>query len=239
MKQIKFWSHQEYNNLSTQPVSSKKVIPEWFSKSSRYWIGVDGNPVVVDYDTDEKSPGFKKCPAMVDVLTSGYSFVTPCDVEIFEKDGKKFSRTEKGFEKFCSDRIGPADFYIPEDYSEHSFHWFPNWGFILPKGYSALVLHPINHYELPFLTVNGIMDADVYDLPGYQPFFVKKDFVGVIPKGTPYMQVIPFKREDWISSFEYLNKEQMSERYDAHENKYRAPFGGIYRRETWSDKRYD
>jgi hypothetical protein len=239
MKEIKFWSHQEYNNINTQPVSAKKTMPLWFTKSSKYWLDNDGNPIVVNGDGDQKYPGFKKCPAMVDIFTSGYSLTTPCDVEIFEEDGKKYSKVEPGFEKFCNKRDGAAGFYIPKDYSEDLFHWFPNWGFILPKGYSAMIMHPINHYELPFLTINGIMDSDIYDLPGYQPFFIRKDFVGIIPKGTPYMQIIPFKRENWISSFEYLEKSEISNRYDAHEKKYRSPLGGVYRKETWSEKKYD
>jgi hypothetical protein len=240
MNEIKFWSHQEYNNVDTQPVSSKKAIPKWFLKASKYWKGLDGGPIVVNYETNEMSPSFKKCPALVDAFTSGYIFLTPCDVEIFEKDGEQNIRAEEGFEKFCNKpEIPPKDFYVPKHYTEGSYHWFPNWGFILPKGYSALVVHPMNHYDLPFLTINGIMDSDVYDLPGYQPFFVRKDFTGIIPKGTPYMQVIPFKRENWKSSFEYLTEKEMSDRYDDHEKRYRAAFGGVYRRETWSDKKYD
>jgi hypothetical protein len=36
-------------------------------------------------------------------------------------------------------------------------------------------------------------------MSGNIPFFIKEGFSGVIPKGTPIAQVIPFKRESWTS----------------------------------------
>jgi hypothetical protein len=60
-----------------------------------------------------------------------------------------------------------------------------------------LITHPINRYDLPFTSVSGLADYDVYPLPGNVSFHIKEGFEGTIPAGTPIMQIIPIKREDW------------------------------------------
>ena len=32
-------------------------------------------------------------------------------------------------------------------------------------------------------------------------FYIKNDFTGIIPKGTPLAQIFPFKRDDWKHEF--------------------------------------
>jgi hypothetical protein len=132
-----------------------------------------------------------------------------------------------------------AEFVSPEGYHEDHFHWWPNWGIELPKGYSLLVLSPINRYDLPFLTVGGIIDSDEYILPGLTPFFIKKGFIGKIPAGTPFVQVIPFKREDWNSEIKFYNQGEMIKRHKRNTAMYRVRKGGIYKRFTWKPKKYE
>ena len=38
---------------------------------------------------------------------------------------------------------------------------------------------------------------------GQIPFFIKKGFEGIIPKGTPFAQLIPFRKETWVSEEDY------------------------------------
>jgi hypothetical protein len=47
------------------------------------------------------------------------------------------------------------------------------------------------------LTLTGVVDTDAYPLVVLFPFMMKNTFEGVIEKGTPVVQIIPFKREDW------------------------------------------
>jgi hypothetical protein len=61
-----------------------------------------------------------------------------------------------------------------------------------------LVTHPLNRFDLPFTTVSGIVDEGV-PWGGNFSFWVNKGFQGVIPKGTPIAQIIPFKTESWKS----------------------------------------
>jgi hypothetical protein len=44
------------------------------------------------------------------------------------------------------------------------------------------------------------------------PFFLIIGFSGVIPAGTPYVQMIPFKREDWASEIVIENPNKINEK---------------------------
>jgi hypothetical protein len=100
-------------------------------------------------------------------------------------------------------------FSIPNDYTDMEFVWHPGWIPELPKGYSALITHPINRVDLPFYTLSGVVEHDTYlqAMPGSNlPLLLKKDFSGIIPIGTPMYQIIPFKRDSWESSLNEYDK---------------------------------
>jgi len=132
----------------------------------------------------------------------------------------------------------PALFQVPWGYDAFHFAWYGEWAVELPKGYSALYIQPMNRYELPFETTSGIIDSDKVNLFGTVPFFIAKDFEGTLPKGTPFLQIIPFKRENWKSEYEY--PDHMKIYNDNMENikKYRTPKGGVYLNDVWERRQY-
>ena len=109
----------------------------------------------------------------------------------------------------------------------------------LPEGYSALYTHPLNRFELPFLTMSGIVDNDHVRLPGTMPFFFLKAVTGIIPAGTPYAQIFPFRREHWQSEIDVsLSQPEMSAKTRANSTRFRQPDGGVYLREVWERRKY-
>jgi hypothetical protein len=69
------------------------------------------------------------------------------------------------------------------------------------------------HRESVFTILPGIVDTDRYYSPVNFPFTVNDpNFEGLIPKGTPIAQVIPFKRDSWAMQFgrEKEIKEQLT-----------------------------
>ncbi|WGW03905.1 hypothetical protein [Tropicibacter oceani] len=61
------------------------------------------------------------------------------------------------------------------------------WRVLLPPGWSAAFVHPINHFELPFRAFNGAVDCDALDVPVNIPFL----WVGTspdidLPAGHPH-----------------------------------------------------
>ena len=58
------------------------------------------------------------------------------------------------------------------------------------------------HRESVFAILPGIVDTDEYYAPVNFPMVINNpEFEGLIPKGTPIAQVIPFKRESWSMTF--------------------------------------
>jgi hypothetical protein len=93
--------------------------------------------------------------------------------------------------------------YIPNvpGFGKFSQVWEMPFDFKLPKGYSAIITQPFNKFDLNTYTTSAIVDGD-YGVPGGQiPFAVKEGFVGVIEAGTPIIQIIPFKRDNWKMNF--------------------------------------
>ncbi len=115
-------------------------------------------------------------------------------------------------------------------------HWMPK----LPKGWSALMTSPSNRLDLPFRAFTGIVDSDLFYGMGFNeggnfPFYINKDFEGIIPIGTPMYQIIPFKRENWKSTVLKYNQEDSLKKY----RNVRRHFANGYRKEHWQKKMFE
>ena len=179
----------------------------------------------------------KNCVPFLDAFGAGYMIELPCDVQV-----KIFNDVPIVTWLTSPDPITTRDPLMAPTlptplhcYPEH-FIWVSPYAIRVPKGYSVLLTHPINRYDLPFITHTGFADGDVCipgDLP--IPFFLKKGFEGIIPKGTPIVQLIPIKRESWISQRNNLLVE---------ESKKILHFGhtivsGYYKLTRWHKKEYN
>jgi hypothetical protein len=186
-------------------------------------------------------PTWKACPAVFDVMGSGYTYKTPCDIEFAEDAAGNIQASvlDTRHPNFLLDREPLPQFLHPRGYHEKHFAWWADWAVELPEGYSALYTQPLNRFELPFLTTSGIVDNDKVHLPGTMPFFILKGVTGILPAGTPYAQIIPFKREHWESEIDLsLTQPEMSAKNQANSAKYRIPGGGIYQKEVWERRKY-
>ena len=126
---------------------------------------------------------------------------------------------------------------IPGGFINQEFTWKMPWSPKLPKGYSALITHPLNRNDLPFETATGIVDTDgfgMYPFPNNLPFFIYNDFEGVIPAGTPMFQIIPIKRESWNTEVFPYDEEEVTKQKHAVARKF---YGG-YRDNFWHKKEY-
>lgn len=202
------------------------VIPEWYKKTSRWAKDERG----------QEWPGLKHCIPFLDGLTTGYAVVLEDNVYVEQTEGGVVIRYKNPKDPIVSNRpsvvTNPAP--VPEGYEDEHFLWFANIAIRPPEGYSLLYTHPLNRWDLPFLTSSAVVDD--YTMPGANiSFFIKKGFEGVIPAGTPIAQVIPIKREDWEAKptkglWEYADKYV------------KAPIeeliNGHYRKNFWKKKVY-
>jgi hypothetical protein len=238
---IKFVSNRHW--LTKESLSAPgpiiRTIPEWYRKADRFakkpngdfWQGPDQG----------KIPTWKACPAIFDIMGTGYTLKTPCDIEFSHVDKNTLSITisDGRYKDFCTPRQPMEQFEHPRGYYQSHFAWFPDWAVETPEGYSALYTQPFNRFELPFLTTSGIVDNDNVNLPGSMPFFLIEGFTGVIPAGTPFAQIIPFKREDWTSELIIEDPKKLESKNMQNSDKYRLPDGGIYKNKVWQPRKYE
>jgi hypothetical protein len=71
-------------------------------------------------------------------------------------------------------------------------------------------------------------------LPVFTAFFLKRNFRGVIPKGTPIFQMIPFKRDNWELEVD-SSQETIDEHWFRGENR-RSMLYGYYKKTAWRKK---
>jgi hypothetical protein len=216
------------------PVPIIKTLPDWYKDFPKY----------IDAKTQEETnpkniSTVKNCVPFFDSMTAGYSLLTPCDIQFYEEDGIPRAKVlDDKFQDFIGPRGPMQHFHSPEGYYQDHFHWYPAWGVSLPEGYSGIYVNPLNRYELPFLTTSGIIDNDKLSVRGFIPFFLRIGFSGIIKKGTPFMQIIPFKRESWKSETELLTVEEVQEAHLLGMKKYREPKANGYRDSEWERKSY-
>ncbi len=204
MKFIKFFANKEYLGLG-EPAPVKNFIPAWYRKAESFYFA-EGE--------SSASPGLKKCSPFLDTLISGYVLKTPVNIyineEVVEKNVFNQFNSEKNnlkirwdgppsLQNFIMERPKGSASTFPRPAGHYNNHlvFKEFWSMKTPRGWSALVTHPLNRNDLPFTTVSGIIDSDKFFAPGNLPFFVKRGFSGVIPEGTPFAQIIPIKRNSW------------------------------------------
>jgi hypothetical protein len=179
-----------------KPVAIRQAVPEWYRLSeSTYVDPADPNR--------EEHAGLKKCMPFMDTLVSGYTLVTPVDIYVTkdEQGNPRFSwNGPDALRGFVDERPKELGLNMPRPAGHYPNHLVFSgfWGWKTPKGWSTLVVHPLNRYDLPFTISAGIVDSDNFNAPGNVPFFLRQDFEGTIPAGTPFAQIIPIKRASWM-----------------------------------------
>ena len=232
-KIIKFIPSDELTEkIIDPPISSKFVLPEWYKKlhfknnKNNLWRNPDGTSNLT----------MKGCIPVFDVLTSGYTITLPCDIYV-NNNPEYVSRFmwEVSWDAIgIHDKFQYGNMTIPDGFEEHPYKWNTKWNIKTPKGYSLLFFHPQYRFDLPFITLSGIVDTDKYDLPLNLPFLIKEGFEGMIPKGTPIAQIIPIKRDSWKSS---ITKFLPSQRYEI--DRLKSIIERSYKKTIWSKKIYE
>jgi hypothetical protein len=243
MTKISFTSNRYWlnENSTSRPEPTIKNIPEWFRKADRFAINPQTGKPWINPQDGGKVPTWKACPAIFDVMGTGYFLKTPCDIEFLLDENEKISCKvfDKKYQDFCTPRLPLPQFQAPMGYHEEHFAWWADWGVKVPEGYSILYTHPLNRYDLPFVTTNGVIDSDKVELLGTMPFFIFNGWTGILPAGTPYMQLIPFKRENWESSVIIEDPSQIYDKNVKNFEKYRVPDGGVYKNSVWEKRKYE
>ena len=218
------------------PVPASELIPDWYKNTNSYINDLKiPNP---GRDSNSTTATIKKCMPIFDAISSGYIIKSPADVYVIQRtndDGSTYPWFEWAnfnlieFHDKKQAELHPSlnDLVFPK--------WVNPWGIKTPKGYSVLFIQPM-HRDLPFKILPGIVDTDTYHMPVSFPFTLNDiNFQGLIPAGTPIVQVIPFKREGWEME---LGSQKTLEDMKKQSNKLRSKFYDSYKTQFRQKKEY-
>lgn len=222
------------SNLASQVLSPPKPArlyqPDWYKKMAAFR---DDKPsFFLDGSTNKT---LKHCQPFADSLNSGYIMETWQDIH-FHFDGDLFEYSHPTEPKIISNR-DRVSMNMGEEYHPVEFVLHPAWMPELPRGWSMLYVQPLNRPDLPFFVPSGIIDSDKFVTTGDRsslPFYVKKNVNGVVPSGTPFVQMIPIKRDDWVSKT--MPFDEAKRNAIVHQSL--SKFWGGYKKNFWSKKSY-
>jgi hypothetical protein len=210
---IEFYPFKPIPNYIQPPKPASMHVPDWYKKMPLHHTDNESglspdNPVATNTT-------LKACSPFLDALTTGYIATSVCDIELRKLENGTHVRWRL-----------PDSFVTLHDKKQHLGMPTPNestfddiFKFVnpftikTPPGYSCLFTHPFNRWDLPFRTFTGIVDTDTYKGVVEYPFTVTRfdDPFIILEKGTPLVQIIPFKRENWKSTQSPFSQEKADE----------------------------
>lgn len=174
------------------PTPAQFTLPAWYKKIPSTIDGLkrESNGTVTNAT-------IKKCMPVFDALSTGYIIPIPVDVEVKLEEGKSIFYADNWTidwhdSKQVDLHTAPYKQFVPK--------FINPWSIQTSPGTSCLFLQPF-HNDLPFQILEGVVDTDTYTVPVNFPFVLKdQNWEGIIPAGTPMVQVVPFRREEWTMS---------------------------------------
>jgi len=141
----------------------------------------------------------KRCPPFLDAMVTGWIIPLVADVELkVNEDASGVSYSwqfdQPMIENHNPDQVSNSKCPAPHK-DQPPMKWMNYWGIKCPPGYSLLFMPPLNRPDPRFTVFSGLVDADGYGEFINFPFvWNEPNFHGIIPAGTPLVQVIPVKR---------------------------------------------
>ena len=212
-------------------------LPKWYKDKKAY--GEEQRPFDRGHGT------VKACPAMFDSMTLGYILPLWTDLYVEPSYDAEFG-TVPNF-TWGGLVAGGQGGKLLTQFNLETTRGMPGvdqtgvpaykinspWTLRTPKGYSTLYIAPLNNKNILMEPISGIIHTDVYSHFINIPFIWTgpADFEGVIKRGTPLLQLIPFKREECELELGVITPEHQEE-IDACIHYPAEQFGGGYRKLT-------
>jgi hypothetical protein len=233
MKNIEFTLIDEQYMWMDKPVPAITHIPEWYRNMSSF----KDNEKKLRVGGRATNQTIKRCIPFMEAMTAGYYITLPADVMVSKADDGTSQINWLTNVDFITthDVFQTAEFPIPNEYEFLPFKFMNFFLIKTPPGYSSLFVHPLNRPDLPFMSFSGFVDTDTHDVGIHFPFLLRKDFEGVIEKGTPIIQVIPIKRDEWQSD---VSKTAKASESFAKIEKYFSYVTRAYKKLAWHRKIY-
>lgn len=201
--QVTFRCPPELFEYLPRPVTAKDGLPDWLRT-------MPGAALVTELGAGIRT--LKHCPPLIDAMRAGFLMPLAADVRV--ADGAFSWEWDLPPTALGRTTRAPLGFHHPEQATGSPLHdpeqvfvkFNSFWTIALEPGWSLLAMHPANRTDLPFETLTGLVDADLYGdgLIHFPARWRDPDFQGVLPRGTAVAQCLPVRREALELGFEPL-----------------------------------
>lgn len=196
---ITFSCEKQHDGIFSKPVLAKNNIPLWYKKLQ---TNMDNKIFLSDDGNSQRT--VKACMPVFDMISAGYQILLPTDV-LFIKNENNTMSTQWSIDNFVPisshNQQQYETFAVPDEFYPVAFKFHNPWLIKTPPGYSSIIIHPPFRDDLPFQILPAIVDTDKHPVEINFPFFIKKDFEGILEMNMPIAQIIPFKRDSWNSTY--------------------------------------
>lgn len=234
---IRFEARDEYGwEVADRPYPASQSVPDWWKAMTPYSKSEDnpeGKKLIVRDRVSNAGP--KKCVPMLDAITSGYIIPLWADVQVKNEVTNKLITWRTVEQVFLEHGHQARDVQTPVGYNEQVFKFMNRWRIITPKGYSCLITQPFGYRQTGVQAIPAVIDTDRNNLEILPPVWFTNEFEGILEKGTPMVQVIPFKRSDWKAEYSYLKNGEYQKLEDRNFN---STIVNHYMKKIWSKKTY-
>ena len=186
---IEFLCRPADKGVIAEPVRAKAALPAWL----RQLPGIDK----AELAATNNGLTVKRCLPFLDATAAGWIIPLAASVRIeVTEDGRTVTAGWEFDREMVSNHGSFQIAGSPYDpRPPMKFHNY--WTVRTPKGWSCLFIPPINRPSDVVEVLSGLVDTDTYTSPVNFPFVATApDGVYTLEKGTPLVQVIPFRRAD-------------------------------------------
>lgn len=194
---IEFFVEPRHRSLVklAPPVPAARYYPKWLRDMDPHYHRV------TDYQTFppelkvRQNSTVKLCPAIIDFLRAGYVMPLWCDYSIsLNRDGTfNWQTPNKEFWMTGHPRVQYET--MPNEGFPSEIKFMSPWYCRTSPGYSIRILPCYYHFEYLWTAMPGMVHTDQHHTTHINVLFNIKEGQIVIPRGTPMVYVIPFRRE--------------------------------------------
>jgi hypothetical protein len=190
VERIEFSLIHGNENIFPRPYPANREVPEWFKAMPSEAEGQGRSMRTV-----------KNCPPFIEAMTCGYIIPVVADLSLSRDSAGGFHGEANGANILHIHRATQVKGAPFENLPVLKI--LNPWLIRTPPGYSALFLPVLNRFQMPLFPLAGLVETDI--------FYREVNFPAVLtiapgmslklPRGTPLVQVIPIKRDEFQSEF--------------------------------------
>jgi hypothetical protein len=191
--EVKFYTNTPGLAETYPMVPARKAVPEWWKQMPHEMPGILHNPPGAIAST------VRRCPAVLEVLTTGWMMPLWMDIIVMEHGGQVVEIfTPPGAPTIATHPDSQMQ-TLPQypDEAQIAFKFDLAWVVVTPRGYSLRVDPVPYEVNAPLVAIPGLVHSDVNHQ--FNPVFhyrLQGDGRNVIPAGTPLCYLTLVRRAD-------------------------------------------